>query len=258
MHSLDDRSSKLNVSAYDFCDLVRCSDHRPVSLVASLEVNAAVIFPSNFAQPLSAAESQRLALPAVLTLASGKEERVVRQVVGEGACISSPFFFFSPPLFLLSSPQNYHHKKNPLAFSLSPPHAAGEFYLFELSITELSVELNDGDIEEDEDRDRPEQPSRGNKSEETEPRTDARRPSAAQQASTPNPLCEEAARGEGERTDRDSIPSALGADAHTGSESSAKHPLKAFNHSQLGRIKVCPFPPFPFFSFSFFLAPIMF
>lgn len=120
MHSLDDRSSKLNVSAYDFCDLVRCSDHRPVSLVASLEVNAAVIFPSNFAQPLSAAESQRLALPAVLTLASGKEERVVRQVVGEGACVSL-FSFFSPPLFFLSSPKNSHHKKSSRILSLSLP-----------------------------------------------------------------------------------------------------------------------------------------
>ena len=115
VHSLDDRSSKLNVSAYDFCDLVRCSDHRPVSLVAHLEVNAAVIFPSNFAQPLSAAESQRLALPAVLTLSSGREERVVREVVGEGACCEGSIFVSKilSEFFLLYSPpptknKSYH------------------------------------------------------------------------------------------------------------------------------------------------------
>ena len=42
IHSLKDRKSRLAVKAYDFCDTMRVSDHRAVSMTALLEVNASV------------------------------------------------------------------------------------------------------------------------------------------------------------------------------------------------------------------------
>ena len=107
------------------------------------------------------------------------------------------------------------------------------FYLFELSITDLRVELHDGgEVDEDEDR----EAAKAHRGERRDSRKEPRRPSAAQQASTSNPL-RAADAADDCRSERDSIPSSLG-DAPAGADSSAKHPVKASKHSQLGRIKV--------------------
>lgn len=47
IHSLKDRKSRLAVQAYDFCDTMKVSDHRPVSMTVILEVNSSVRFPDN-------------------------------------------------------------------------------------------------------------------------------------------------------------------------------------------------------------------
>jgi hypothetical protein len=39
IHSLPDRQDRLTVQSYDFCDQLRVSDHRAVSMVARLEVS---------------------------------------------------------------------------------------------------------------------------------------------------------------------------------------------------------------------------
>lgn len=39
IHSLDDRREKLMIQAYDVCDSMRVSDHRPVCMTFRLEVN---------------------------------------------------------------------------------------------------------------------------------------------------------------------------------------------------------------------------
>ena len=44
VHSLPDRTDRLTVQSYDFCDRLRISDHRAVSMVVRLEVNSAVMF----------------------------------------------------------------------------------------------------------------------------------------------------------------------------------------------------------------------
>ncbi len=44
MHSLPDRTSRVTVQAYDFCDTLRVSDHRAVSMTILLEVNSNVIY----------------------------------------------------------------------------------------------------------------------------------------------------------------------------------------------------------------------
>lgn len=82
IHSLTDRQAKLNVIAYDFCDLVRASDHRPVSMVCHLEVNAAVIFPTNFAQPLTMEELRGLQDDPNLTTNPMAVNNVMHTVVG--------------------------------------------------------------------------------------------------------------------------------------------------------------------------------
>lgn len=48
VHTLEDRRDRLEAQHYDFCDALRASDHRAVSLVVSLEVNAGVVFPANW------------------------------------------------------------------------------------------------------------------------------------------------------------------------------------------------------------------
>ena len=52
VHSLSNRSRRLAFQAYDTCEAMVVSDHRPVSMVMTLEVNSAVIFPLNFVQKL--------------------------------------------------------------------------------------------------------------------------------------------------------------------------------------------------------------
>eukprot|EP01035_Chromulina_nebulosa_P017241 gene17241-22768_t len=47
IHSLDDRRERLTIQAYDMCDSMRASDHRPVSMTMLLEVNDKVRFPEN-------------------------------------------------------------------------------------------------------------------------------------------------------------------------------------------------------------------
>jgi hypothetical protein len=49
MHSLEDRKNRVTIQAYDTCDLVRISDHRPVSMTLLLEVNSAVYFHESIA-----------------------------------------------------------------------------------------------------------------------------------------------------------------------------------------------------------------
>jgi hypothetical protein len=44
LHSLPDRQKRLTVQAYDFCDTLRVSDHRAVSMTLLLEVNANCIY----------------------------------------------------------------------------------------------------------------------------------------------------------------------------------------------------------------------
>eukprot|EP01038_Epipyxis_sp_PR26KG_P012324 gene12324-16529_t len=44
IHSLSDRKDRLTVQAYDICDVVRCSDHRPVSMAILMEVNSNILF----------------------------------------------------------------------------------------------------------------------------------------------------------------------------------------------------------------------
>lgn len=44
IHSLPDRQDRIAVQAYDFCDRLRVSDHRAVSMTLRLEVNTAVNF----------------------------------------------------------------------------------------------------------------------------------------------------------------------------------------------------------------------
>jgi hypothetical protein len=39
IHSLDDRREKLMIQAYDVCDTMRVSDHRPVCMAFRLEVS---------------------------------------------------------------------------------------------------------------------------------------------------------------------------------------------------------------------------
>jgi len=84
IHSLEDREAKLRPIAYDFCDLVRASDHRPVSLVCQLEVNATVLFPTHFEQPLTGEEQAVIerSVTKVINSQSGKEEAVVPVIVG--------------------------------------------------------------------------------------------------------------------------------------------------------------------------------
>ena len=40
IHSLPDRQDRVTVQAYDFCDRLRVSDHRAVSMTIRLEVSA--------------------------------------------------------------------------------------------------------------------------------------------------------------------------------------------------------------------------
>ena len=84
VHSLDDRQCKLVPIAYDMCDRVRCSDHRPVSLVCQLEVNASVLFPTHFNQPLTEEEMilAERSVRTVVNAVTGKEERVAQCIVG--------------------------------------------------------------------------------------------------------------------------------------------------------------------------------
>jgi hypothetical protein len=44
IHSLPDRRNRLTVQAYDFCDTLRVSDHRAISMTVLLEVNANCIY----------------------------------------------------------------------------------------------------------------------------------------------------------------------------------------------------------------------
>lgn len=44
LHSLPDRQERVTIQAYDFCDTLRVSDHRAVSMAVRLEVNSAVMF----------------------------------------------------------------------------------------------------------------------------------------------------------------------------------------------------------------------
>lgn len=44
IHSLPDRKNRLTIQAYDFCDTLRASDHRAVSMTVLLEVNSNVSF----------------------------------------------------------------------------------------------------------------------------------------------------------------------------------------------------------------------
>eukprot|EP01034_Spumella_vulgaris_P036848 gene36848-45459_t len=44
IHSLPDRVDRVTVQAYDLCDMIRISDHRPVSMTLKLQVNAAVSY----------------------------------------------------------------------------------------------------------------------------------------------------------------------------------------------------------------------
>lgn len=46
VHSLPDRQERVTVQAYDFCDTMRVSDHRAVSMTMLLEVNSAVVYSS--------------------------------------------------------------------------------------------------------------------------------------------------------------------------------------------------------------------
>jgi len=50
--SLPNRTRRLAFQAYDTCETMLVSDHRPVSMVMTLEVNSAVIFPINFVEKL--------------------------------------------------------------------------------------------------------------------------------------------------------------------------------------------------------------
>lgn len=52
VHSLADRTSRLAFQAYDICEKVDISDHRPVSMAMTLEVNSSVIYPINFVKKL--------------------------------------------------------------------------------------------------------------------------------------------------------------------------------------------------------------
>lgn len=38
IHSLPDRQDRLTIQSYDFCDTLRVSDHRAVSMIVRLEV----------------------------------------------------------------------------------------------------------------------------------------------------------------------------------------------------------------------------
>lgn len=44
IHSLPDRHDRLTVQSYDFCDQLRVSDHRAVSMTVRLEVSVHVPF----------------------------------------------------------------------------------------------------------------------------------------------------------------------------------------------------------------------
>lgn len=44
VHSLPDRSNRVTIQAYDFCDTLRVSDHRAVSMTLLLEVNSNVVY----------------------------------------------------------------------------------------------------------------------------------------------------------------------------------------------------------------------
>ena len=46
VHSLPDRKDRVTVQSYDFCDTLRVSDHRAVSMTLLLDVNAAVMYNS--------------------------------------------------------------------------------------------------------------------------------------------------------------------------------------------------------------------
>jgi len=50
IHSLHDRKDKLEVQAYNFCDEMRVSDHRAVTLVSRLTVNGCIKFSPNFSE----------------------------------------------------------------------------------------------------------------------------------------------------------------------------------------------------------------
>jgi hypothetical protein len=47
VHSLPDRKERVTVQSYDFCDTLRVSDHRAVSMTLLLDVNAAVMYNSS-------------------------------------------------------------------------------------------------------------------------------------------------------------------------------------------------------------------
>lgn len=44
LHSLSDRTDKLSVTSYGFCDTMRSSDHRPVCMAMELEVRTSTLF----------------------------------------------------------------------------------------------------------------------------------------------------------------------------------------------------------------------
>ena len=52
VHSLPNRTRRLSLQAYDITEAMLVSDHRPVSMAMSLEVNSAVIYPVNFVDKL--------------------------------------------------------------------------------------------------------------------------------------------------------------------------------------------------------------
>lgn len=68
LHSLPDRQERVTVQGYDFCDTVRCSDHRAVSMTVLLEVNSSVAFgaPKSIDYDYSPLTDRQTAAPAPL------------------------------------------------------------------------------------------------------------------------------------------------------------------------------------------------
>lgn len=64
IHSLPDRQDRIAVQAYDFCDRLRVSDHRAVSMTIRLEVNTGVNFQNH--TPIATPD----AVPEVMLLSS--------------------------------------------------------------------------------------------------------------------------------------------------------------------------------------------
>ena len=63
VHSLPDRINRLTVQSYDFCDQLRISDHRAVSMTVRLEVNKNVSF-QNHAPVTTGATAEAAPNPA--------------------------------------------------------------------------------------------------------------------------------------------------------------------------------------------------